>query len=197
MPRSTKKNIVYWLSEMLKEQRLDDITVKDLTERCGISRQAFYYHFSDIYDVLDWGLQQEFERIFEEATQNRQVPPEQALWEWMIALAEDKMMENRTVVLNTYRSLDRNYISHRMMNSTRNIMLQEVKRAAGNYDVTPEQVEFISDLLSMCLVNIFLNWLDMGMPNRTMNHLDDFQTAVTGSAEDMLRRLEQKNKRNA
>lgn len=197
MPRSTKQDIVHQMSEMLKEQRLDEITVKDLTERCGISRQAFYYHFSDIYDVLDWGVQQEFERIFAEATENHQAPTEQTIWEWMLSLAEDKMMENRTIVLNTYRSLDRSYITHRMMNSARPIMAQEVKRAAVKFDVTQEQVEFIGDLLTMCLVNIFLNWLDMGMPSRTMNHLDDFRAAVSGSAEDMLRRLEQKNKAKA
>ena len=51
MPKSTKLDILHTLLEMLRDTPLDEITVKDLTERCGISRQAFYYHFSDIYDA--------------------------------------------------------------------------------------------------------------------------------------------------
>ena len=34
------------LAELLQAKRLDDITVTQLVEKCGISRQAFYYHFS-------------------------------------------------------------------------------------------------------------------------------------------------------
>ena len=63
MPKSTKQDILHTLLEMLRDTPLDEITVKDLTERCGISRQAFYYHFSDIYAVVDWGLQQELQKL--------------------------------------------------------------------------------------------------------------------------------------
>lgn len=194
MPKSTKRDILFQLSEMLKEQRLDDITVKDLTERCGISRQAFYYHFSDIYAVLDWGLQQEFDRILAEAAREFRVKPEEVVWEGLLERAEERMMGHRTIVLNTYRSIDRNYVNHRTMNAVRPIMLQEVRKTAADYEVTEDQVVFIADLLTMGLVSIFLNWLDMGMPSRTMEHLDDFRVAVNGSSEDMLRRLEQRNK---
>ena len=31
---------------------IDKITVKDIVEICGISRQTFYYHFHDVYDLL-------------------------------------------------------------------------------------------------------------------------------------------------
>lgn len=193
MPRTTKREIVSCLSEMLREQRLDDITVKDLTERCGLSRQAFYYHFSDIYEALDWGIQQEFEALSARVSKELLEEPEQVVWEKFLAQAEERMLENRAVVLNTYRSIERSYVSHRLMNAARPIMRQEVRRSAGRYTVTEEQVEFIADLMTMCIVNIFLNWLDMGMPNRNMEHLDDFRAAVSGSADDMLRRLEQKN----
>ncbi len=46
------------LAELLQTKRLDDITVTELVENCGISRQAFYYHFSDLYGVVDYGVQQ-------------------------------------------------------------------------------------------------------------------------------------------
>ena len=33
---------------------LSKITVTDITEDCGISRMTFYYHFKDIYDLVEW-----------------------------------------------------------------------------------------------------------------------------------------------
>ena len=33
------------------EKNIDKITVKDIVDECGISRQSFYYHFQDIYMV--------------------------------------------------------------------------------------------------------------------------------------------------
>ena len=48
MPKSTKNQIMNALAALLRTKRLDDITVTELVERCGISRQAFYYHFSDL-----------------------------------------------------------------------------------------------------------------------------------------------------
>ena len=37
----------------------DKITIHDLTERCGIRRQNFYYHFEDVYALLDQGKEPE------------------------------------------------------------------------------------------------------------------------------------------
>ena len=58
MPKSTKRQILTALAELLQTKRLDDITVTELVEKCGISRQAFYYHFSDLYGVVDYAIQQ-------------------------------------------------------------------------------------------------------------------------------------------
>ena len=52
MAKSTKNEIVVTLGGLLQSKRLDGITVTELVERCGISRQAFYYHFSDLYGVV-------------------------------------------------------------------------------------------------------------------------------------------------
>ena len=41
MPKSTKNQIMTTLAELLRAKRLDDITVTELVENCGISRQAF------------------------------------------------------------------------------------------------------------------------------------------------------------
>jgi len=44
--------------ELAQKKSIDKITVKDLVEYCDISRQTFYYHFQDIYEVIEWKSQQ-------------------------------------------------------------------------------------------------------------------------------------------
>lgn len=43
---------------LLFEKKVKKLTVKDIVEGCGITRQAFYYHFSDIPDLLRWLMEQ-------------------------------------------------------------------------------------------------------------------------------------------
>ena len=59
MPVDMKAKIAQTLYELLKHKSLDKITVKELVDTCNISRQSFYYHFQDIYDLVRWMFQQE------------------------------------------------------------------------------------------------------------------------------------------
>ena len=54
MTNATKAALEASLKKLLLKKPLDKITINDLTTDCGISRMAFYYHFKDIYDVLEW-----------------------------------------------------------------------------------------------------------------------------------------------
>ena len=54
MTNATKLALEESLKHLLLKKPLDKITINDLTTDCGISRMAFYYHFKDIYDLLEW-----------------------------------------------------------------------------------------------------------------------------------------------
>ena len=54
MTNATKAALEASLKKLLLKKPLDKITINDLTTDCGISRMAFYYHFKDIYDLVEW-----------------------------------------------------------------------------------------------------------------------------------------------
>ena len=58
MPVNMKRMIAKELSSLIEEKGLDKLNVQMLATQCGISRQAFYYHFKDIGDVIDWSCQE-------------------------------------------------------------------------------------------------------------------------------------------
>ena len=55
MPVNVKNLIAETFVRLSDEKNIDKITVKDIVEACGISRQAFYYHFQDLLEVIEDG----------------------------------------------------------------------------------------------------------------------------------------------
>ena len=54
MSNLTKNALENSLKKMLLKKKVNKITVEDLTNDCGINRMTFYYHFHDIYDLIEW-----------------------------------------------------------------------------------------------------------------------------------------------
>ena len=51
--------------DLAASRPVDKITVKDITDQCGISRNTFYYHYQDIYQVLKAYVQYSAEHVIE------------------------------------------------------------------------------------------------------------------------------------
>ncbi len=60
MSRGTKRRIAEALRELMATTSMQKITVKQLVDRAEITRQGFYYHFQDVYSVLEWDVQYHF-----------------------------------------------------------------------------------------------------------------------------------------
>ena len=50
----TKKALAEGFKELVKKKNFESITVLDITEKCGLNRQTFYYHFHDKYELVNW-----------------------------------------------------------------------------------------------------------------------------------------------
>ena len=69
MANTTKRMLSMSLKKLLSKTTLDNITIQDITDDAEVSRKTFYYHFQDIYDLLDWTLQEDARHLVE-ADQN-------------------------------------------------------------------------------------------------------------------------------
>ena len=59
MSQVTKRALEASLKHLLLQKPLNKITINDIAEDCGINRMTFYYHFKDIYDLVERLLQQQ------------------------------------------------------------------------------------------------------------------------------------------
>ena len=65
MPIDMKAAICRSASELLTKKRTKKLTVKDIVEECGITRQTFYYHFQDIPDLICYMMEQGSKELLE------------------------------------------------------------------------------------------------------------------------------------
>ena len=63
MPQFTKKAIIDSVLRLGAEKPINKVTVKDVVNDCGITRNTFYYYFRDIYDVLESVLNAEVGKL--------------------------------------------------------------------------------------------------------------------------------------
>ena len=57
---ATKRKIADCVKHLMRKKEIRKITIQDIMDETHMSRQSFYYHFKDIYDVLEWIMRYDF-----------------------------------------------------------------------------------------------------------------------------------------
>ena len=65
MANLTEKAIKASALKLLNEKPINQITIKDIVEDCGINRNSFYYHFRDLPSLIE-------EMVMEQALRDEQ-----------------------------------------------------------------------------------------------------------------------------
>lgn len=81
MPTDMKLMIAATFAKMTRKKPVDKITVKDLVECCGISRQTFYYYFQDLLEVMEWSIQQLLQKAMNNSLEAN--TPEESIQEFL------------------------------------------------------------------------------------------------------------------
>ena len=103
MSEITKKALAESLKKLLSKNKLNKITIKEITEDCGVNRQTFYYHFKDIYDLLEWIYKNEVIQEIEEKTTYE-------TWQQGFLYIFEYILKNKEFVKNTYYSISKDFL---------------------------------------------------------------------------------------
>ena len=156
MATSTKKALADALKKMMVIKPIDKITVNDLVETCGVSRQTFYYHFDDVYDLLEW--------VFEEDA-NANLPKEVVYdnWKQDVTLWFKYLSDNAAFALNVYNSNSRLYMLRYIRGRLRDCIRSFSEIVAEDRTIDRQDFEFIVEFYSHIVVGLIAQWMDQGM----------------------------------
>lgn len=155
MSVQTEKALAESLKKLLTKKTLEKITVKDITDDCGVNRQTFYYHFHDVYDLVEWILKEEFADLADQLDADN--------WQEMMHEVMLRMMENRDFVMNTYYSLTRRQLDQYLQKFIHPLLEQQIDQTSKGDAVLPEDKQFLADMATYALVGILTEWIASGM----------------------------------
>ena len=179
MTNATKLALEESLKRLLLKKPLDKITINDLTTDCGISRMTFYYHFKDIYDLVEWAC-------LEESRKALQGKKTYDTWHEGLLQIFDAVMENKPFILNVYRSVGREQIENYLFALTCDLLMGVVTEKSKDILITEEQKIFIADLYKYSFVGIMLDWIKNGMREDYHGIVDDTATALYGCIDNAI-----------
>lgn len=154
MPADMKQMIAEALTKLLEHKRVDKITVKELVDACGISRQTFYYHFQDIMDVIEWLADRALQRAV--AVSLAASTPQEAVKAVILALEE-----NEDLIQHLMASQRREEMERLLVQNTRAYLanMLRAKATGSGRSVSAADLEAAIDFCSYGLVGMMLEHL--------------------------------------
>lgn len=183
MSQTTKKALAASLKKLLTKNTLDKITVIDIVEDCEVNRQTFYYHFQDIYDLVDW-------LFLNEASEAMEGMKSSATWKQGFLRMFEWNLENQSLVINVYHSISREKMERFLYEVTFNLLICVINEKAVGMPVREEDKKFIADIYKFAFVGIVLEWIRLGMkenPHRIMNRFSNLMDGVFERALEKFR----------
>lgn len=126
-----KELIAATLESMLSTMPLKKVRVGELCHRCKISRQTFYYHFQDKYDVVAWVFERDY-RLAEMTTGSRDD-------ESVATETYARMWERRDFYRAAFADRSQNSISMYIHDFDVRLMTRVAMRSLGVEVLTPQQ----------------------------------------------------------
>ena len=174
MTNATKLALEESLKHLLLKKPLDKITINDLTTDCGISRMTFYYHFKDIYDLVEWCC-------LEDARIALQGKKTSSTWHEGLLQIFDAVMENKPFILNVYRCVGRVQIENYLFKLTYALIADVVREQAEGTGLSEDATKFIADFYKYSFVGVMLDWIKQGMKADYDELVDHISTTMHGN----------------
>lgn len=185
MAVSTKEAFAAALKKMMAVKPMEKITVKDLVEICGVNRQTFYYHFDDIFDLLEW--------VFEEDAK-RALPKEVVYEHWRedVIVFFEYLYENRSFVINIFNSHSRLYMLRFLKERLQSCIRAFADIVAKDMNIDRQDFDFVIEFYVNGVIGLISQWIDLGMPCSTVtaDMKARFMHLLDNSVENMLSRFQ-------
>lgn len=144
------------LRDALTTTPLSKVTVSGLTRTAGVTRQAFYYHFSDIRDLTVWVFKREVaDQIISHATYDDWSEGLLAMLVWMQSHPE----ETRSAI----SSLGMEELQIFLHKQLRAVMEPIVDQLGADLTVTEGDRMFITDHFTLAILGHISQWIATGM----------------------------------
>lgn len=184
MSKLTQKAMAQALTDLLQTRTLDKITIRDITDACGLTRNTFYYHFHDVYELLGWLFEEKTREIMERYQKESD-------WEGGLEETLNYLYENRQMMMHIHESISYDllfrFVNDVMYHHAEVIVTQQVR----GQECSEQAIRITASLYMNAAVGDVLGWVRSGM-DRTPEHMAQvYNTLFIGTIKAVLESAEE------
>ena len=182
MSQITKRALEQSLKNLLLKKPLTKITVADIADDCGINRMTFYYHFKDIYDLVEWSCLEDAKRALDEKKTCE-------TWQQGLLQIFEAVQENKPFILNVYRCVHGEQVEKYLQPLVDRLILDVIDEKSGGMTVRDEDKQFIAQIYSYVFIGLMLDWIKNDMKGEPEVIVDRLAQVMHGNVTAALERL--------
>lgn len=180
----TKKSLAKSLKKLMRRAPLNKISVKDVVEDCSLNRQTFYYHFHDIYDLVEWIYKTEaIESIAEYKSYSTWIDGFYKIFLYI----ED----NKEFCYNTLNSLSRTHLDTYLFSVINDLLMGVINELSNNMNVKTEDKKFMADFYTHAFAGLVIQWMKDGMKEDPKVLIEKLKELIEGNFVIALKRYQQ------
>ena len=172
----TERALLQALCELLEEHPLDRVNVKDITDKCGLTRNTFYYHFHDIYDALNCYFEEEIKQLLSRYEDDED-------WTDGFLEALEFVYDHKTMIEHIYKFVDsfelRNYLDSIIFKYALTVIDKEFRKTSYDNRVK----EIAADFYTNALLGATVKWIADGMKDKPENMAALYSSVFYGTVE--------------
>ena len=166
--------------KLLNQRPLDKITVKDIVQDCGISRNTFYYHYQDIYDLLQATFSSILDSVLIENV---------TTWQESLMACTRFALENRRAIYHIYRSSNRDQLDRYLYRVTGQSMERLIRYQAQGLRISDEDIGYLTLFYKHAIVGIIREWLENDMKADVEHVIHRMGVLLEGNLQLSLERI--------
>lgn len=182
MSKYTKQALGESLKKLLTEKPLNKITVTDIVNDCGLNRMTFYYHFKDIYDLLEWVCVEDAEKALKGKSSYSN-------WQDGMYNVLELIRENKAFVMHAYHSISRDYLEMYAFRLTDALFISVIDELDKDNKLDPDDKEFIASFYKYAFLGIMMNWVDNDMKEDPKELIERLSIVVEGDITKAVERF--------
>ena len=180
----TKRMLAQSLIRLLNQEPLSAITVQKIADGCGVNRQTFYYHFPDIYGLLEWIFEEDARRLLGgDVTYTS--------WKEKFLGIFRQLQKYQVPARNIYHSMSRAQLV-RYLRTIAAPVVREVAESLmvrDSLSLSSEDLDLVVAMFAWTFVGLALDWLDGLIEESYESRLDKAISIMDGSMEHALKKL--------
>lgn len=183
MSELTQKAIMQEFQQLLDTTPFDKITVSAITKRCGIHHNTFYYHYKDVYELLETWLRHELGHFMDE-----QIDGE---WKNNVKALLYACKQNSSIVYHIFNSISRDQLERYVFTLTDDAFTRYVRERSEGNIISEDRIQEIASFCRYALLGYFLKFLWNNMTDNVDESVDrlnelvsDFVSAALSSPQN-------------